>query len=65
MATRTAQSSIQQLLQQGMISTLDWEQLSPILKQHVQHALAAQRAYVWREALPVQRVMLTALLPDG
>jgi CPA1 family monovalent cation:H+ antiporter len=79
MATRAAQSRVQQLHQQGMISALAWQQLAPTLEQQVERALEAQQTLLreqpalraeeredaWREGLRAQRAMLTALLRDG
>jgi CPA1 family monovalent cation:H+ antiporter len=79
MAVRAAYSRVQQLHQQGMISTLAWEQLAPELEQQVETALAAQQALLreqpalqaeeredaWTEGLRAQRAMLAALLRDG
>jgi CPA1 family monovalent cation:H+ antiporter len=79
MATRAAQGRIQELHQQGVISAMAWQQLSPTLEEQVQSALTAQqellaeqpalraeeREDAWREGLRAQRAMLTALLRDG
>jgi CPA1 family monovalent cation:H+ antiporter len=79
MAARAAQSRVQQLHQQGMISTSAWEQLAPELEQQLESALAAQQTLLreqpalqaeeredaWREGLRAQRAMLAALLRDG
>lgn len=79
LAARAARERLQQLYQEGMISTITWEQLLPELDQQLQEHREAHRALLRerpalqeeelddarREALRAQRAMLVTLLNDG